>query len=226
MKKIIGIDGCRAGWIVASIEEKEIVFQVISSLEDLNKSNRISLIGIDMPVNLVKKGLRLADQEARSLLKNRASTVFSAPPLPVLNAPSYLNACELSFTLTGKKISKQSWNIFPKIKEVQIAKEIFKDKNFFYEIHPELSFMAMNNMKVIQHSKKLQEGKNIRRKLIEVIYPFFDFNKARLFFSKKEVADDDILDAVAVLWSTKRIVDNIAESVPKNSKEHSCHIFF
>jgi len=37
---------------------------------------------------------------------------------------------------------------------------------------------------------------------------------------------DDILDAIAVLWSTHRIVDNIAESIPSNSEDPYRRIFF
>jgi predicted RNase H-like nuclease len=226
MSQIIGIDGCRAGWIAASFQKNQITFQLLHSLQKLISTNEKQYIGIDMPVYLSDHEFREADQEARRLLKRRAATVFSAPITKILHAISYKDACQLSFKLTGKKISKQSWNLFPKIKDVQQVKNKFQGVRIFYEIHPELSFMAMNKMEILEISKKLAQGKEMRLNLIKSIYPSFNFKKVRKQFLKKDVSDDDILDAIAVLWSTHRIVDNIAESIPSNSEDTYRRIFF
>lgn len=226
MREIIGIDGCPSGWILAYFRESHIIFEVIKSLEELNKKKNELYIGIDIPVNLQIKHQRVADKEARKLLKNRASTIFSAPSIRALKAPTYREACEINFKFTGKKISKQSWNLFSKIKDVQLAKERKPSLHFFFEVHPELSFMALNKMCLVDISKKKELGKKIRLDLINSIYPFFNFNDVRKKFKLKDVADDDILDVIAILWSTKRIVDNIAQAVPENSKDNNLKIFF
>ncbi|MBT6818035.1 MAG: hypothetical protein HOA50_02185 [Nitrosomonadales bacterium] len=40
------------------------------------------------------------------------------------------------------------------------------------------------------------------------------------------VADDDILDAISVLWSTQKIIANIVSFVPKNLKTPLGKIYY
>ena len=156
MNHVFGIDGCRYGWIVA--EEKptgELNFKLIESLNYLERIiSKKAIAGIDIPLAIHEKGFRMADAEARNLLKSRASTIFSPPAKETLLSNSYTDACEINELICGKKISKQSWFLFSKIKE---ARTIFcqeHKKLKLYEVHPELSFMAMNDMKVIELGKK------------------------------------------------------------------------
>ena len=229
MSRVIGIDGCKAGWIIAkTLEDKSISFQIIKNLnDDYLKESNVSLIGIDIPLRLSSTVKRLAEIEARVLLKNRACTIFSPPTLNALTAKNYIDACKINFKECGKKISKQSWNLFPKIKEAQ---EFLENKSIIelgvFEVHPELSFMAMNDMNLIRASKKTVIGREIRIKLIQKFFPKFSFESVRNKYKKNQVLDDDILDSVSVLWSTQRIVDNIAQFVPKDSKKTDMRIYF
>ncbi|MDG2253143.1 MAG: DUF429 domain-containing protein [Methylophilaceae bacterium] len=229
MSRVIGIDGCKAGWIIAkTLEDKSISFQIIKNLnDDYLKESNVSLIGIDIPLRLSSSGKRLAEIEARVLLKNRACTIFSPPTLNALTAKNYIDACKINFKECGKQISKQSWNLFPKIKEAQ---EFLENKSIIelgvFEVHPELSFMAMNDMNLIRASKKTVIGREIRIKLIQKFFPKFSFESVRNKYKKNQVLDDDILDSVSVLWSTQRIVDNIAKFVPKDSKKTDMRIYF
>ena len=86
--------------------------------------------------------------------------------------------------------------------------------------------MAMNDMHLIQASKKTDIGKEIRIKLIQKFFPEFSFELVRNKYKKNQVLDDDILDSVSVLWSTQRIVDNIAKFVPKDPKRIDMRIYF
>ena len=168
----------------------------------------------------------MADAEARTLLKSRASTIFSAPALETLHSDNYTDACEINESICGKKISKQSWFLFSKIKE---ARKIFCKPNKkiqLYEVHPELSFMAMNDMRVIELGKKTDEGFKIRHKLVKKLFPKFDFDKIRANFKRSDVADDDILDAIAVLWSTQKIIANMASYVPKKPETPLSKIYY
>ena len=229
MSTVIGIDGCRSGWLTTRIlDDKSLSFHVIKNLKDSYlKDLNLTHVGIDMPLELSPTGKRPAEVEARFLLKKRSCTIFSPPTISALECESYLDACEINFRDCGNRISKQSWNLFPKIKETQ---KFFKNKLItkpsIYEIHPELSFMAMNNMKVIELSKKTDLGRKIRIKLIQKFFPKFSFESVRNEYKKNQVLDDDILDSVSVLWSTQRIVDNIANFVPKNSEKISMRIYF
>ena len=229
MSNIIGMDGCSAGWFTTKIADKQsLIFNIIEDLNDdyLKKSN-LSHIGIDIPLYLSKTGKRRAEIEARFLLKKRACTIFSPPTFNVLRAKNYIDACEINFKECGNRISKQSWNLFPKIKEAQ--KFLENNLTFqvgIFEIHPELSFMAMNDMNLIEASKKTDIGKKIRIKLIQKFFPSFSFESVRKKYKKNQVQDDDILDCISVLWSTQRIVDNIAQSVPKKPEKINMKIYF
>ena len=229
MSTVIGIDGCKAGWISSKMEEDHsLSFHIIENLEDdyLKQSN-LSYIGIDIPLELALTGKRLAEIEARSLLKKRACTIFSPPTLNALRAKDYIDACEINFKECGKRISKQSWNLFPKIKEAQkFSKNNLISKLSVFEIHPELSFMAMNDMNLIEASKKTEIGKKIRIKLIQKFFPSFSFESVRNQYKKYQVHDDDILDSISIVWSTQRIVDNIAQSVPKKPEKINMKIYF
>ena len=228
MKEIFGIDGCRFGWVVAEEKTKgDLSIQLIESLNYLESViSKKAIAGIDIPLAIHEKGFRMADAEARVLLKSRASTIFSAPAKETLLSDNYNDACAINESICGKKISKQSWFLFSKIKE---ARTIFcqaHKKIKLYEVHPELSFMAMNDMRVIELGKKTDEGFKMRHKLVKKLFSKFDFEQTRANFKRCDVADDDILDAIAVLWSTQKIVANMASYVPKKPETPLSKIYY
>ena len=227
MNHVFGIDGCRYGWVVAEEQPRgELNFKLIENLNYLERISQKGIAGIDIPLAVHEKGFRMADAEARTLLKSRASTIFSPPAKETLLSKNYTEACEINESICGKKISKQSWFLFSKIKE---ARTIFcqeKKKLKLYEVHPELSFMAMNDMKVIELGKKTHEGFKLRYKLLKKFFPKFDFEKIRANFKKGDVANDDILDAIAVLWSTQKIIANMASYVPKKPETPLSKIYY
>jgi predicted RNase H-like nuclease len=228
MKDIFGIDGCRFGWVVAEEKTKgHLSIQLIESLNYLESViSKKAIAGIDIPLAIHKKGFRMADAEARVLLKSRASTIFSAPAKETLLSDNYNDACAINESICGKKISKQSWFLFSKIKEARTIFSQAHKKIKLYEVHPELSFMAMNDMRVIELGKKTDEGFKMRHKLVKKLFSKFDFEQTRANFKRCDVADDDILDAIAVLWSTQKIVANMASYVPKKPETPLSKIYY
>jgi predicted RNase H-like nuclease len=220
MTTIIGLDSCPYGWIASHINRSgSIEFNIIKNLSEiLNLKEDISHIAIDMPVMLLNQE-RTVDGKARRLLGKRSSTIFNAPVEDALNAAQYHEASLINFNLTGKKISKQSFNLFNKIKQVRE----FKDQNpkiKIYESHPELAFMALNKKKVILASKKTAQGKKLRLFLLNEIYKQFNYKKIRNQFKKTVVNDDDILDALVVMYVGIKIYNNEAYViVDDNNKE-------
>jgi predicted RNase H-like nuclease len=140
----------------------------------------------------------------------------------MLKQTSYEKACQYSKDRFGKAISLQSWHLFPKIRDVQTI--LSQAQIDIYEIHPELSFRSLNRNTVILESKKSAEGHKIRRKLLERTFSNFDFDLIRAQYLKKDVADDDILDALIVLWSTKRIAAGKAEFIPSHPTKANMRI--
>ena len=228
MSLIIGIDGCKSGWFsVWENQDKSIHSSVFSNLNELKnffKNESQLIVGIDMPVILSEVIPRQADQLARKLLSKKASSVFTAPTPEMLDQPNYEKASLVSKKLFGKSMSLQSWYLFPKIKDVQTM--IHHEDMQIYEIHPELSFRAMNNEQVILESKKSHEGFAIRNSLLAMHFKNFIFEEIRHQYARKDVMDNDILDALAVLWSAKRIKSNQASFLPQSPEKPNMQIVY
>lgn len=228
MSQIIGIDGCKRGWFSVWQNPDDTIqssiFSTLNHLKDFFNDEAHLIIGIDMPVVLSDFIPREADQLARKLLSKKASSVFTAPTPEMLEQPNYERASYVSKRLFGKSMSLQSWYLFPKIKDVQT---IIHDTHInLYEIHPELSFRAMNHEEVILESKKSKEGFEIRNALLRRHFESFDFESIRNLYPRKDVMDNDILDAMAVLWSTKRIQANEASFLPKIPEKPNMQIVY
>ena len=228
MSQIIGIDGCKRGWFSVWQNPDDTIqssiFSTLNHLKDFFNDEAHLIIGIDMPVVLSDFIPREADQLARKLLSKKASSVFTAPTPEMLEQPNYERASYVSKRLFGKSMSLQSWYLFPKIKDVQT---IIHDAHInLYEIHPELSFRAMNHEEVILESKKSKEGFEIRNALLRRHFESFDFESIRNLYPRKDVMDNDILDAMAVLWSTKRIQANEESFLPKIPEKPNMQIVY
>ena len=228
MSLIIGIDGCKSGWFAVWQNQDEVIetaiFQSMNNLKDFFiKSNQL-IIGIDIPVVLSEVMPREADQLARKLLSKKASSIFTAPTPEMLEQPNYEKASLVSKKLIGKSMSLQSWYLFPKIRDVQTV--LHHEDIKIFEIHPEVSFRAMNNENVIIESKKTAEGFKIRKFLLDKHFLNFNFDAIRNKYQKKDVMDNDILDALVVLWSAKRIANNQASYIPKIPEKPNMQIVY
>lgn len=228
MSLIIGIDGCKSGWFAVWHNQdgaiETAIFQSVSDLKNFFIETNQLIIGIDIPVILSELIPRQADQLARKLLSKKASSIFTAPTPEMLNQPNYEKASLVSKKLIGKSMSLQSWYLFPKIKDVQTILHCEDIKVF--EIHPELSFRAMNNEKVILESKKTHEGFKIRKSLLNKHFLNLNFDTIRNKYQKRDVLDNDILDALVVLWSAKRIANNQASYLPKIPEKPNMQIVY
>jgi len=166
----------------------------------------IRVVGVDMPLGLVDKGAREADQAARAFLKGQAPSVFPAPPRPVLAAKSYDDAKVLAKRINGKSVSKQVFAILPKIREL----DAFAAHERIHEVHPEVSFRLMNDGVRIEHRKTTWGGLQARLGLLRshgIELPN-DLGEAN------GVGIDDVVDAAAAAWSARRIAAGDATSFP------------
>ena len=120
--KYIGIDGCKSGWFCVVIDNHGWDIIIIETIDDFHTVvDKNSIILIDIPIGLREKGSkgRLCDLEARKHLRSpRCSSVFSTPVRQALIVSNYEEANQINFSITGKKLSRQAFNIMPKIKEV------------------------------------------------------------------------------------------------------------
>jgi predicted RNase H-like nuclease len=155
--------------------------------------------GIDMPLGLLASGWRDADRLARRALGRRGSTVFAIPPRPVWECASYAEANQRCRELTGQGMSAQAWGLHRKIAEADAYRGRLAVTGLrLCEVHPELAFAALAGGTPLADSKHTPAGLAIRRSLLA---------EAGLSLPDRVAgaAENDLLDAAAVAWSTRRI---------------------
>jgi len=218
MKKIAGIDGSKGGWVCVSGYEnnfKELEFEKLKEFNDI-KSKDFNLVLVDIPIGLdidLKKGGRIVDKLARKELLTNKSSIFNAPSRLVLEAKNYEEANKINKN-KGMGLSKQSWNLVKKIKEVD---DFIRNSNktIIFESHPEIIFQVMKRDKV-STKKKNDEGIIERKNLLEKN----GFNKvflernlsAKDSFYKK----DDFIDACSLFWSANRAIAKTEVKIPND----------
>jgi len=196
--KALGADGCRGGWVVASRHGVE----VLDRLDDIVADTTVAVIGVDMPIGLPRDWGREADRQARQLLgRPRASSVFPTPPRSLLTATTYATANQRSWTELGRGLTRQTYHLFGRIKEVDLLVRAAMDaaarpRDRLVEVHPEGSFRVMAGAPL--PSKHTAGGIARRRALLLPRFgPVIDDRPTG-------AAADDVLDAYAVLWSAER----------------------
>ncbi|RKD69682.1 putative RNase H-like nuclease [Sinobaca qinghaiensis] len=192
--KAIGLDGCRGGWIAAFAENgKTYKIEVLTSLSQLRPEPGIS-IWVDMPLGLpaASEYPRQVEALARQKLGKRRSSVFPVPCREVLVCRSYQEANVLHKQLTGAGLQKQTWFLFPKIKEV----EAFSIESSVKEAHPEVLFADVYG-EPLSASKKTNQGITQRLDLLEQLDPGICslFTKTVGLYPRKICSRDDIIDA-------------------------------
>jgi predicted RNase H-like nuclease len=188
-----GVDGCPGGWVAVTLGQPgprrpRLTVTVAATLEALPLTR---VTGIDMPLGLLASGWRDADRLARRALGRRGSTVFAIPPRPVWECPSYAEANRLCRELTGQGMSVQAWGLRRKIAEADSLRVRFAVTGYrLCEVHPELAFAALAGGAPLTDSKHTPAGLAVRRELLPRV---------------AGAAENDLLDAAAVAWSTRRI---------------------
>ncbi len=213
---LVGVDGCRAGWlaVTAGIRGTEVHDQLHQEATGLVSQSDWRLMAIDIPIGLPERGSRACDQEARSLLGARRSSVFPAPIRAVLEARDHQEACRISRQLQGKGISVQSFNILAKIRSIDAVLQADSAlAHRIHEVHPELIFQQWNGGRPMEHGKKTAQGRQERLQLVEVEFPGA-WSTIRHRHRRSAVADDDILDALAALHTARRLQQGQSLQLP------------
>lgn len=217
--RIAGIDGCRAGWFVVAADNtlRDMTWFVAETVDRAAKMlDDCEVIGIDIPIGVPDAGPRQCDFMARKLLSpGRTSSVFPAPIRPVLGIRDYRQACDLRESIDGSRMSKQAFNILPKIDEVdRYVRATATPGARLYEVHPELAFTNLNRSLPMQHPKRTAHGFSERLAHLSKVFSSEPLNSALSAFPRAKVAKDDVLDAFAVLAAAQRIVDGRGQRVP------------
>ena len=210
---VVGVDGCRAGWIAVIWTDVEAHCELLSSFSKV-LSQHPGIIAVDMPIGLPPKHGRKAECEARKVLGARSPSVFSTVSRAAYGANTWKEACDINLINSDphRKLSKQSFGIFPKVREVDEAITPSLQSRI-KEVHPEVIFYEMNDCRPLNFSKKKRNGASERIELLERSgFPWSTLRHP--IYLKKDVADDGIIDACACAWSARRIIAGTARHYP------------
>jgi predicted RNase H-like nuclease len=210
-RTFIGIDGCRSGWFCVMLDAGD--HWSCRVAPDARAVGALALeadsVLIDIPIGLPDSGPdgRLCDREARRLLRRgRAASVFSAPARRTLAADCYPQALELNRQATGRGLSRQAWNIVPKIRDIDaLLGSNGALRGVLRESHPELCFWALNGQQAMHDNKKQRAGQQERLRVLERYFPQCHalFEQACAGYPRREVARDDIIDAMVCALTAK-----------------------
>ncbi len=207
---VAGIDGCRAGWVVARLgatDERPSVTMVadLGPVAHDVATGALTHVAIDMPIGLPDRGSRQCDIAARRLLGPRRSSVFPAPVRATVGAASYPEALVRSRASAGVGLSKQAYNLLASIAEVEAVVRRLGQRQVT-ETHPELAFAALNGGPLAE-PKRHPRGAATRARLLAGAFPGIT---AVLECRLRGARHDDVADACALAWSARRLLAGTA----------------
>jgi predicted RNase H-like nuclease len=231
---LIGLDGCKNGWIGAASELGDLTnvrLIKIRSFDDLFGAFGASpgVVAVDMPVGLVNDGSRAVEGAARKILGSQASSIFTPPerillefaslnghlesPYPSSYDDSYNVVNDWAGNFLDHGVQRQAFGIYGKIAEIDRYMTAERDPRV-HEAHPELIFREMNNGDQLP-PKRQAEGVESRTALLA--------DKMGVDAGLLSVGGDDSvksnrddeLDALALLWTAKRIATGEARRIPE-----------
>lgn len=201
---VAGVDGCPKGWAVATARVTgdalvDLRVEVVETLDDTVASVRdgsLRSLAVDMPVGLLDEHPRTADVTARRLLGPRRSSVFPTPVLATLDAADYSDARTRSVAACGTSLSKQAWNLMPKIRQLDALIRA-SDQPAIAEAHPECAFLRLQGDIPLDHPKSTETGRALRIALLRASRRF-DANELDRALGSKVAPVVDLLDAIVL----------------------------
>jgi predicted RNase H-like nuclease len=171
-----------------------------------------------MPIGLADRGPRACDLAARTLLPpGRKSSVFAPPRRYMLACRSWQEAHAEGRRREGVGLSKQSWNICPKIAEID--RHIGPgDQEFLREAHPELIFHNLNAWQALP-PKKTPVG--ARRRLAILARHGIVLPPGEPAVPRRLAGLDDLLDAAACALAAERILNGDGCRLPPDPANDS-----
>jgi predicted RNase H-like nuclease len=193
--RVAGVDGTKKGWVAVVLEDGRFAEDLLISPIDspFKELHDVEVVAIDVPIGF---GPRAADAEARKFLTGAASTVFSTPSREVLERPFG----------PGLGVSAQAHALGARILHLT---NLAQTDDRIHEVHPEVSFRAMNEGRALRYRKKSAGGALERIALLQQHQ--IEIDELR---ETATIPLDDVLDAAAAAWSAQRIARGIAQTLP------------
>jgi predicted RNase H-like nuclease len=193
--RVAGIDGTKGGWVVIELENGRFAAaRVLRPIETrFDKLPDCQVLGIDVPIGF---GPRAADAAAREFLRGATSSVFTTSSRDLYEQPYG----------PGLGLSAQSHALGPRVIHTT---RLAETDNRLREVHPEVSFRAMNGAAPLRYRKKSAGGVIERIQLLRVHGIELD-----ALGEAATMPIDGVLDAAAAAWSAMRIGTGHARSLP------------
>jgi len=213
MQRIAGVDGCKSGWIVveSTLNLNRLKWEIAPQWNAIAPVAEV--IAVDMPIGVSRDGVRQCEVEARNKLSPCGSRVFKTLPRGALrfHQKDWVVANQWSKSNGFGGISKQIWNIRPKI--IEIDNSITPaSQGQVHEAHPELAFARLNGGKPLA-SKHTAEGQAVRRRLLGAA-GFDTLDKWLGELRGTGAKADDLLDACALVLTARHIALGTANQLP------------
>ena len=207
---MVGVDVCRGGWVFLRLADGKFESARFyrKFADGVEVSPDAEAIGVDIPIGYPPwpATRRLADCKACEMVGPLRSSVFPTPH-PDLLEQSWQDARRISRDRFGRGLTKQSYDLRLRIKEVA---SVAARHDRVYEVHPEVSFVALANHQHLKFTKKKWNGHNVRRALLVA----HRIKIPDVLDDARRVGADDILDAAAAAWSARRIAKGQAVPLP------------
>lgn len=202
---LAGVEPVGGGWLVAPGNLQGITLApqpayVLESLADiLDYRPSFAVVALHAPVGAPDDpgGQRTADRAARERLGRRRGAIVMAPSRAVLEASTYEEARKLDPSLDIVR-----WRAMAKAREAITEVQSWRQRQVF-EVNPELAMMQMNEGVALEYGRRTQHGRKVRRELVMAKLP----GAERVLNERpKGVREDKLIDALADLWTARRIM--------------------
>jgi predicted RNase H-like nuclease len=173
-------------------------------LEILGEHPAFAIIVINAPIGYLdtpEMGARTCDREVRALVGRRGSTIHNAPSRSVLSGL-------VEWSEGG--LDAVTATMLPHYREVALEMSPFRQR-LVYEGQPELSFFQLNQDTSMKRSKKIEAGRDERLEVLESHVPGID---QVLEVELEGVSEKHRFDALALLWTARRVAGHAARRIP------------
>ena len=214
----IGVDGCKGGWIAASINNRELYLNKYIDFSELISDNKqFDGMLVDMVMGLpsnIEQYEKRPDGIARRIVKPRTSTIFAVPTRQAVYEMTKEKQRDANFLAIGKGLSEQTIAIIPKMRELDEFLLENKDyMNVIRESHPEVCFARLNG--VVLTSKSERNGIIDRIQVLEKYLPELSEEYVRQSAKKIGCKPDDVLDAVCLAVTANLDAQGRTETIPE-----------
>ncbi|BBF41765.1 conserved protein [Lachnospiraceae bacterium KM106-2] len=217
----IGVDGCKGGWIVASLQNGTLTINKRSSVSEIIQGNPdFDEFFIDMVIGLPGDQQQIRpDQAARRLIKERSSTIFPVPCRQAVYAKTTAEAYDENVRVLGKKFTPLTLGIMPKMRELDtFLQENPAYRNVLKESHPEVCFSRLNGKTVVTKKSEL-EGIKERISILKRYINMPTLSKIQALAKEYRCHVDDIIDAICLAVAAYQVHEGHGEVIPKEPME-------